>query len=138
MDHSVLRSTCLSSDPADVAFHFSAGFDMHGPPLQVAKPLLKEISMQKPEAEEELYEDAAELEVSTPRSTSLMNQAAEGMRALGSFFAQAAMGGAEVRPVSAPSLMPQSWEACKYFLSSMGCKFESNAKAKAHHAHMWP
>ena len=97
----MLRSTRLTTDPVNVAFRLSASTDMCGVPSQVAKPLLKEISMQKPEAEE-LYEDAAELEVSTPRSTSLMNQAAEGMRALGSFFAQAAMGGAEVHPVSAP------------------------------------
>lgn len=65
--------------------------------LQAAGPLLKELSKHKPAVEEESYEDPAEMEVSTPRSTSLMNQAAEGMRALGSFFAQAAMGGAEVR-----------------------------------------
>ena len=97
----MLRSTCLITDPVNL----SASTDMHGAPLQVAKPLLKEISMQKSEAEE-LYEDAAEMEVSTPRSTSLMNQAAEGMRALGSFFAQAAMGGAEVRPVPATLPMP--------------------------------
>ncbi len=64
--------------------------------VQAAGPLLKEISKNKSAAQEEMYEDPAELDVSTPRSTSLMNQAAEGMRALGSFFAQAAMGGAEV------------------------------------------
>ena len=72
--------------------------------------------MQKSEAEEELYEDAAEMEVSTPRSASLMNQAAEGMRALGSFFAQAAMGGAEVRPVICQSFMKHCSAA------SMGCR----------------
>ena len=83
--------------------------------------------MQKAEAEE-LYEDAAEMEVSTPRSTSLMNQAAEGMRALGSFFAQAAMGGAEVRPVSATWPMPQPCEALQCFLSSVGCKLQHNVK----------
>ena len=98
MDVSMLRSTRLTTDPADAAFHLIVSTDSPGGPLQVAKPLLKEISMQNPEAEE-LYEDAAEMEVSTPRSASLMNQAAEGMRALGSFFAQAAMGGAEVRVV---------------------------------------
>ena len=106
-DHSVLGSTCLNADPADVAFRLVVSTDMPGVPLQVAKPLLKEISMQKAEAEE-LYEDAAEMEVSTPRSASLMNQAAEGMRALGSFFAQAAMGGAEVRPVLCHSLVKHS------------------------------
>ena len=67
---------------------------------QAAGPLLKEISKSKPAAQEEMYEDPMELDVSTPRSTSLMNQAAEGMRALGSFFAQAAMGGAEVCSLS--------------------------------------
>lgn len=67
---------------------------------QAAGPLLKEISKSKPAAQEETYEDPMELDVSTPRSTSLMNQAAEGMRALGSFFAQAAMGGAEVCSLS--------------------------------------
>ena len=98
MDESMLWSTCFITNPADTGFLLFASTDMRGVPPQAAKPLLKEISMQKPEAEE-LYEDAAEIEVSTPRSTSLMNQAAEGMRALGSFFAQAAMGGAEVRPL---------------------------------------
>lgn len=62
---------------------------------------MKEISKNKA-AQEEMYEDPTELDVSTPRSTSLMNQAAEGMRALGSFFAQAAMGGAEVCSLSIP------------------------------------
>ena len=96
--------------------HLYAGTDTCGVLSQVSKPLLKEISMQKSEAEEELYEDAAEMEVSTPRSASLMNQAAEGMRALGSFFAQAAMGGAEVRPVICQSFMKHCSAA------SMGCR----------------
>ena len=65
--------------------------------MQAAAPLLKEISKNKPAAQEELFEDPEELDQSTPRSRSLMEQAAEGVRALGSFFAQAAMGGAEVR-----------------------------------------
>ena len=95
MDRSTLSTTRLIYDPADMASHLSASIDTHGVPSPVAMPLLKEIPMQTPEAEE-LYEDAGEMEVSTPRSSSLMNQAAEGMRALGSFFAQAAMGGAEV------------------------------------------
>ena len=64
--------------------------------MQAIQPLLKEISRTKPDVQEDTFEDPAEQDVSTPRSTSLMNQAAEGMRALGSFFAQAAMGGAEV------------------------------------------
>ncbi|CAL5229699.1 g13071 [Coccomyxa viridis] len=63
---------------------------------KAAAPLLKEISKNKPAAQEELFEDPEELDQSTPRSRSLMEQAAEGVRALGSFFAQAAMGGAEV------------------------------------------
>jgi len=64
--------------------------------MQAIQPLLKEISRTNPDVQEDTFEDPAEQDVSTPRSTSLMNQAAEGMRALGSFFAQAAMGGAEV------------------------------------------
>ena len=64
--------------------------------LQAAAPLLKEISKNTLAAEEETFEDPEELDQSTPRSRSLMEQAAEGVRALGSFFAQAAMGGAEV------------------------------------------
>ena len=53
--------------------------------MQAAAPLLKEISKHKPEAQEELFEDPEELDQSTPRSRSLMEQAAEGVRALGSF-----------------------------------------------------
>lgn len=42
-------------------------------------------------------EEPEKLDASAKKSGSLASQAAEGFKAIGSFFAQAAMGGAEVR-----------------------------------------
>jgi hypothetical protein len=49
------------------------------------------------EGESEVADEPEPLESPSKKSSSLASAAAEGFKALGSFFAQAAVGGAEVR-----------------------------------------